>query len=246
MKTKTLAVILNYNLPEYTNALYKELIKHKTDNHDILIFDNASSPEGKPEVVHLSTEKNCRFGGAMNLMFEYVLQNEEYDSLLFLSNDLLVNGDNFIDILRKEMFEQDYSILSPAVHQVMLETNMWRQMSNYGTKNVRQVPWVDFMSPLIHRRVIEEIKQFDMSMIHGWGLDIYAGIVCERKQWKIGVVDYISAVHLIAKTAKEGKSDVTFEEYCKFATEGMDYFFIMNNLNEEKNRMMYLAQTYKP
>ena len=242
---KTLVTILNHNLPEYTNSLYNELKKYQTDSHDIFIFDNASSPEGKPHTIHLQTEENCYFGGAMNLMFDYVLNNDEYDSLLFLSNDVLLHGYNFVDTLRKEMFEQDYTILSPSVLQVRLEPDMWKQMHNYGTQNVRQVPWVDFMSPLIHRRLIEEIKQFDNRLIYGWGLDIYAGLVCEQKDWKIGIVDYLTIAHLVAKTTKEGKSNITFEEYCRLAQTGMDDFFISNNINNEKHRLMQEAQTYK-
>ena len=242
---KTLAIILNHNLPEYTNFLYNELKKHQTESYDVLIFDNASSYEGQPDVVHLQTLENCYFGGAMNLVFDFILENEEYDSLLFLSNDIILHGYNFVDTLRKEMFEQDYTILSPSVLQVRLEPDMWKQMHNYGTQNVRQVPWVDFMSPLIHRRLIEEIKQFDNRLIYGWGLDIYAGLVCEQKDWKIGIVDYLTIAHLVAKTTKEGKSNITFEEYCRLAQTGMDDFFISNNINNEKHRLMQEAQTYK-
>ena len=242
---KTLAIILNHNLPEYTNFLYNELKKHQTESYDVLIFDNASSYEGQPDVVHLQTLENCYFGGAMNLVFDFILENEEYDSLLFLSNDIILHGYNFVDTLRKEMFEQDYTILSPSVLQVRLEPDMWKQMHNYGTQNVRQVPWVDFMSPLIHRRLIEEIKQFDNRLIYGWGLDIYAGLVCEQKGWKIGIVDYLTIAHLVAKTTKEGKSNITFEEYCRLAQTGMDDFFISNNINNEKHRLMQEAQTYK-
>lgn len=242
---KTLAIILNHNLPEYTNFLYNELKRHQTENYDVMIFDNASSPDGKPDVIHLETEENCYVGGAFNLLFEYMLDNEEYDSLLFLNNDLIVHGYNFIETLRKEMFENDYTILSPSVLQIRLEPDMWKQMHNYGTQNVRDVPWVDFMSPLIHRRLIEEIKQFDNRLIYGWGLDIYAGLVCEKKGWKIGIVDYLTIAHLVAKTTKEGKANITFEEYCRLAQTGMDDFFISNNINNEKYRLMQEAQNYK-
>lgn len=243
---KTLVTILNHNLPEYTNFLYYELKKHQTDSHDIFVFDNASTPEGQPDVIHLQTDENCYFGGALNLVFDFVLEHDEYDSLLFLSNDVLLHGYNFVDTLRKEMFEQDYTILSPSVIQVRLEQDMWKQMHNYGTQNVRQVPWVDFMSPLIHRRLIEEIKQYDDRMRYGWGPDIYSGIVCEKQGWKVGVVDYLTAVHLVAKTTKEGKSDITPEQYFRYAQKGMDDFFYFNNLGAEKQSMMYAAQTYKP
>jgi len=242
---KTLVTILNHNLPEYTNFLYDELKKNQTPSHDVFVFDNASSPEGKPKVVHLETDENCYFGGALNLVFDFMLSTDEYDSLLFLSNDILLHGYNFVDTLRKEMFEQDYTILSPSVIQVRLEPDMWKQMHNYGTKNVRQVPWVDFMSPLIHRRLIEEIKQYDLKMKYGWGPDIYSGIVCEKKGWKVGVVDYLTTVHLVAKTTKEGKSDITPEQYFSYAQRGMDEFFFGSGLNNDKHRLMHLAQNYK-
>jgi GT2 family glycosyltransferase len=243
---KTLVLILNHNLPEYTNFLYDELKMHQDDSYDVFVFDNGSNDEGKPKKIHLATDENCYFGGALNLMFDFMLNTDEYDSLLFLNNDLLVHGYNFVKTLRKEMFEQDYTILSPAILQVRLEQDMWKQMHNYGTQNVRPVQWVDFMSPLINRRLIEEIKQFDSKLIYGWGIDIYCGVICEQKGWKVGIVDYLTAVHLVAKTTKEGKSNLTLDEYCRLAQNGMDEFFSLNNLTQQKHLMMHSAQTYKP
>lgn len=242
---KTLVVILNHNLPEYTNFLYDELKTYQDDSYDVFVFDNGSNESGKPKKIHLATDTNCYFGGALNLVFGYMLSNKQYDSLLFLNNDLLIHGYNFVKTLRKEMFEQDYTILSPAILQVRLEQDMWKQMHNYGTQNVRPVQWVDFMSPLINRRLIEEIKQFDSQLLYGWGIDIYCGIICEEKNWKVGIVDYLTAVHLVAKTTKEGKSDITSEQYFNLAQQGMNNFFISNNLNKQKHLMMHSAQTYK-
>jgi GT2 family glycosyltransferase len=245
MKTKTLAVIINHNLPEYTNFLYDSLEPYQGDTYELKIFDNGSSTEGKPKVIHFETETNCYFGGALNLMFDFIKDVEEYDSLLFLSNDVILHGYNFVNTLRKEMFENDYTIVSPSVLQIRTQSDMWKQMHNYGTQSTRQVPWVDFMSPLIHKRLIKEINQFDLAMRYGWGLDIYAGIVCEKNNWKVGVVDYLSAAHLVAKTTRENKSDITSDEYFRLAQNGMDAFFRQNNMQKEQYRMMHLAQTYK-
>jgi hypothetical protein len=178
------------------------------------------------------------FGGGLNLAFQWVLDNPEYDSLLFLNSDLIVHGKDFVKTLRKELNE--YKIISPSVIQPEEDQCYWPTMNSWYSKEIRQVPWVDFQCPLIHRDFIEHIKQYDDDLIYGWGNDVYSGYICNQNNWKIGVIDLATVVHLGSATIKETNSS----NYNNLAEKGMyKYFGKINSLhilNEYRN----LARNY--
>jgi len=244
--SKTLVTILNHNLPDYTDDLYNALVPYSGETDDIMVLDNGSDEKGKSQYTTHETGQNTYFGGAMNITFDYMLDNPEYDSLLYLSNDVILHGYNFVDSLRNELFDNDYTIVSPCIIQPTHDQGFWRQMHNWGSRDIRPVSWVDFMSPLIHRRIIEDVKQLDMRLMYGWGIDMYFGIICQDRGWKIGVSDHIPAVHLVAQTSKQGKSDITFDEYCKKAHGGMDDFFKNSNLWDRQQILIEDAKGYEP
>lgn len=224
--SKTLAVILNHNRREYTNRVYRMLAPHVKDVCDLVVLDNGSTDKSEiSEYTTYATDKNCYFGGGFNLAMQMIQENSEYDSLLFLSNDIILHGYNFVQKLRQIMFEEDYAVVSPAVLQPEEGQCYWKQMHNWGSERTRTVKWIDFMCPLVRRDVIEEIGQFDMDLAYGWGLDQYTGVVCEDKGWKVGVTDSLSIIHFSAQTTKDGKSDISTQEYCSRAERGLYSFF---------------------
>ena len=110
---KTLAVILHYNTKHYTDRLYRQLKPYENQGYDLFILDNGS--QIKPDNPSVRVDQNIFFGGGLNLAFQWVLDNPEYDSLLFLNNDLVIHGDGFIKTLRKYLPE--YKIISPSIIQ---------------------------------------------------------------------------------------------------------------------------------
>jgi GT2 family glycosyltransferase len=233
---KTLAVILHYNTKHFTDRLYRQLKPYENQDYDLVILDNGS--EIKPDNPSIRVDQNIFFGGGLNLAFQWVLDNPEYDSLLFLNSDLIIHGKDFVKTLRKELNE--YKIISPSVIQPEEDQCYWPTMNSWYSKEIRQVPWVDFQCPLIHRDFIEHIKQYDDDLIYGWGNDVYSGYICNQNNWKIGVIDLATVVHLGSATIKETNSS----NYNNLAEKGMyKYFGKINSLhilNEYRN----LARNY--
>lgn len=230
-------------MPEMTDSLWESLKPYEQDDYDLILIDNGSKPEGKSQYTTYETEKNCYFGGALNLAMQLFLDSKEYDSLLSLNNDLILQGPNFIKILREEMFKGDYKIISPCVLQVENQCK-WKYMHCWNTSGTRDVKWVDFQAPLLHKNLIEEIKQFPYDLIYGWGQDVLSGIICEQKGWKVGVVDKCPLIHHSAKTYKEGKSDLDLTTYCRNAEGGMFNYFQKENLIDKFHEFRHLSSNY--
>lgn len=242
---KTLAVILHYNTPEMTDRLFGQLKPFERDDYDLVILDNGSPESGRSQNTTYRSPQNVYFGGGLNMTMQLILDNPEYDSLLFLNSDLIVHGYNFVRTLRKEMFEGHYKIISPAVMQPEQNQCFWPTMHNWQSTETREVPWIDFQCPLIHRDLIEEIKQFDDDLIFGWGNDVYSGLICREKGWKCGVVDFAPAIHLSNATVQKNMDDDIIKNYNVYAERGMVTFFQKIGRMNDLISLRTEAQNYK-
>ena len=73
-------------------------------------------------------------------------------------------------------------------------------MWNWGTKTVRQVPFIDFQSPVMRKDLAKKIDLFPSELFH-YGLDFYASIIAKENNLKIGVSDNITFCHLSNENA---------------------------------------------
>jgi GT2 family glycosyltransferase len=200
VKTKSLAIILNHNLPEYTDRLFLSLNDPGNEEYDLLVLDNGSKPSLISIYTSIRFERNLYWGGALNEAFRMVLNNDNYDSLLFLNNDIEVNGKIFITALRNELFLGDFAIVTPCIAG---EPSPYKHMQNWGSKTPRCVKWIDNQAPLIHRKLIERVKKFDDSLFCGWGQELICYDVCMDNGWKIGVCDHITLLHHAKQTVRQ-------------------------------------------
>jgi len=196
-KTRTLAIILNHNLPEFTDRLFQNLEPFQADIYDLRVMDNGSRPEYVSKYTTIKLPNNIFWGGALNEAFSLILENPNYDSLLFLNNDLEVTGEIFVEALRNELFCNNYAIVTPCIAG---DPRPWKQMQNWGSKSTRQVRWIDNQAPLFHRKIIEKIKKFDKVLNYGWGQEFICFEICVENGWKIGVCDHITMLHYAKQT----------------------------------------------
>ena len=242
---KTAAFILNHNLPDYTDMLYESLKPYEKTDYDLFVIDNGSSKEGKSKHTSLELEENVYFGGGFNAAMQYTLENKEYDSMMFLNNDLTVHPYNFVKALREEML-LGYDIVSPSFYNV--EPNKqchWRSMHSWSAKDTRPVDYIDFQCPLISRRLLEEVKEIDGDLMYGWGVCFYFALLAKQKGWKLGMVDTCCMLHHNSLTVKKGVAGIDIPTYCRLAEEGQYKFFQKNNLLQDYTQLRAKAQNYE-
>ena len=143
------------------------------------------------------------------------------------------------------MFEGGYKVISPAVIQPERNQCFWPTMHCWNSDVVRDVPWIDFQCPLIHRDLIAEIGQFDEDLIFGWGNDVYSGVVCESRGWKMGVVDFCPAIHLSNATVQKNQDNPIIKNYNVYAEQGMVKFFQKIGKMKELMELRAKAQKYR-
>ena len=242
---KTAAFILNHNLPDYTDMLYESLKPYERTDYDLFVIDNGSSKEGKSKHTSLELEENVYFGGGFNAAMQYTLENKEYDSMMFLNNDLTVHPYNFVKALREEMLS-GYDIVSPSFYNVEAKQQcFWKTMHSYCDGSIREVPFIDFQCPLISRRLLEEIKEIHQSLIMGWGIDFMFALTAKDKRWKLGVVDRCCVLHHNSLTVKLGVAGINIQQYCQRAEGGQyEYFYNIIKRQEDYIKLRKIAENY--
>ena len=254
---KTAAIILNHNLPDYTDMLYESLKPYERHDYDLFVLDNGSTPEGKSKYTTFQLDTNVYFGGGLNAAMEFVKENKQYDSLLFLSNDLTIHPYNFVRTLRDEMFnevfldkvgyqEVKYDIVAPSFYNI--EPNQqchWKGMHSRCSKEIRQVVYSDFQCPLISRRLIEAVGNIDPDLIYGWGPDFLFALTAKKLGYKIGVVDRACILHHNSLTVKRGVAGLDIPTYCRLAEAGMNNFFVKSGLYNEYMNLRMEAEKYE-
>lgn len=229
---KTLAFILNYNTPEISEKLYNSLQSYQNELYNLYILDNGSDIDKRIIGNHvIQLDKNYYFGGALNLAFQYILNYNEYDSLLFINSDIIIDKlSTFVNDLR--CYLSNFTIISPAIQQPVWQCH-WKQMHQWNSNTIRSVKWIDFQCPLFHRKFIEKVNQYDQQLNYGWGNDVISGMICEENNWKIGVCDNVNVLHLDGYTTKKFSNTPGISNYNYIAEKNMfNYFTQINKMNE--------------
>lgn len=255
--SKTAVFILNHNLPDYTDMLYESLKPHERYDYDLFIIDNGSSEKGMSKYTSFRLDENVYMGGGFNAGMQYTLENKKYDSMLFMNNDLTVHPYNFVRSLREEMFneifigkygsqETKYDVVSPSFYNIEPNSQChWKSMHSWNSKEVRDVSYIDFQSPLISRRLLEQVKEIDSDLMYGWGICFYFALVARNNGWKLGMVDRCCILHHNSLTVKRGVAGIDIPTYCRKAEEGQFKFFQKTGLYDGYMKLRKESESYE-
>lgn len=238
-----LVATLNHNLPDLTDNLVEQLKRDKTfENWELMVVDNGSKEPLAKSTTH-RLEENVYFGGGFNVVLDYFLNQTEHEWLYFLNNDLIFHGPSFLQTSIENAEASFADVYSPSVINASIEQCHWKQMWNWGI-GYRSVKWIDFQCPLIHRRVLEKIKQYPSELIYGWGLDFYTGCLAKQNNWKTVVDDTHTICHLNSQTFKQNKIDIGISEFCTKAETSMTNFFLNSELSSLYLGLRYYGEFY--
>ena len=239
-----LLATLNYNQPELTDNLVKQLKRDITFNqHELMIVDNGSTQPLATTTTHQLPE-NLFFGGGLNVILDYFL-NSNHDHFVLFNNDLIFHGPRLIENMLKEINENGIDLYSPSITNSGYGQCHWRQMWNWGTGTVRKVEFIDFMCPVFNRKIAEIIKHFPDELFLGWGPDFYAGILAEENNLKMGVSDNITLTHLVGQTFKSKASKIKENDFCQQADGNMHRYFLNSPMKDKFLTLREKNSNYK-
>jgi len=242
-----LVATMNVNQPALTNNLVQQIQRETKLDFEIMVLENGAT-EKSSYSTH-STDKNYFFGGGLNLIFDYYLNETKHEWLMVLNNDLIFNVSNFLSKMVSEAESFDLCTLSPSVTNASIDQCYWKQMHNWMSGNTRTVEWVDFQAPLLRRDICSIVNQYPVELIYGWGNDILTGMIAADHGLKTGVTDIVCMTHLNSQTINKGVVDLdgnllTNQEYCRRAETGMMEYMQSSGRWETFMRFRHNAANY--
>jgi hypothetical protein len=240
--TKSLIVILHHNTIKYTDQLYEMLKPYENSgNYELIVIDNGSDEGKSSKYSTYKSDENVYFGGGLDMAMKLFIDNPQYDSFGFYSSDIILHGNNFIKTLRDLLFKQDdLMVISPCVIQPEKSQCFWKQMHCWNSTNLRIVPFVDYMCPLMKRKFVETAKSFDSK--YGWVQDLMTGFICEDNNWKIGVCDWTPVIHISNGTVKDNPH---LSNYNILAQQEMNEYFIKRGTVDRAEKLKIKGATYE-
>lgn len=142
-----LPIILHHD----TSAEYTKQIEHNLSD---IIFS-----------VYNSSANQTHFTQSFNKAVEIYLYNWDCEYVMICNNDINLTARD-VEMLKVTLNGRK-GIFSPVVNSPHSGV-----MNRYGNDLIRQVPWVEFVCPIIHRDVIKAIGLLDEGMPRGWGVEL--------------------------------------------------------------------------
>ena len=237
-----LLATLNHNLPTWTDNLVDQLSKDPLfDQCEMMVVDNGSSETLAHSTTH-QLDENIFFGGGFNVVLDYFLQTD-HEYLYFLNNDLVFHGPSFLTTSLREAKQSNANVYSPTIINASKEQCHWKQMWNWG-RGLREVRWIDFQCPLLHRNVLEKIQKYPDELIYGWGIDFYTGCITDEFNLKTIVSDYNTITHMNSLTFKENKVNIGVNEFCRNAEQNMHLYFMNSKFKSSYFSLRIYGENY--
>lgn len=182
-----LPIILHHD----TSAEYTNQLKHNLGHIDYCVYD--------------SSVNKTHFTESFNRAIQEVPESQAfYDYVMICNNDISLTARD-VEMLEVALNGRK-GIFSPA-----LNSPHWRVMSREGDEFLREVPFVEFVCPIIHRDVIKAVGLLDEGMPRGWGIELDYCYRAKMAGFGIYLVQDISIHHY------GHKSQADHSEYSHYA-----------------------------
>lgn len=172
-----------------TSTEYTDLLKYSLGHINYYVYNSSVNQTQFTESFNRAIQKNL---------------HNDYEYLMICNNDINLTATD-VEMLEVALNGRK-GIFSPVVNSPHFGV-----MSRQGDDFLREVPWVEFVCPIIHRDVIEVIGLLDKGMPKGWGVELD---YCHRAK-KAGFNTYLVQDIAIHHYGHKSQSDHT--EYSHYA-----------------------------
>ena len=185
---RVLVIILTWNARAETESCVESVLQLDHDSFDTLVIDN-DSQDGTTEALQQrfgdrillqGNSSNLLFAGGMNVGLAYALSHD-YDSVLMLNNDVLVDPGMLRELLAVLRSANDIAAVGPKIFYVEpadtlwfagAEMNLWkgwprhrglRQKDTGAFDRTEAVDYLTGAAILFRREALEQVGQLDVA-----------------------------------------------------------------------------------
>lgn len=146
--------------------IYPIILHHeKSKNYtDMLISRLEDYPFEVIDSSYLKTKFSESFNIGLIKGYSYCLDNN-FDHIMICNNDISLKKENILFL--NSLIQNKEGIFTPYCNSPHKSV-----MNPIGDQDIRKVPWIEFICPIIHKNVIKNIGLLDLDMRHGWGVEV--------------------------------------------------------------------------
>jgi len=194
--------------------IYPVVLDHKKSRHytDMLI----SRLEDYPFEIIDSSYMNTKFSESFNIGlikgYSYCLDNN-FDYIMICNNDISLTKKNLLFL--NSLIKDQEGIFTPYCNSPHKSV-----MHPIDNRDIREVPWVEFICPIIHKNIVKNIGVLDLDMRLGWGVELDYCYRASLKNYNSFLIQSCGIEHY------EHQSQDNHSEYCDIAGSEMNYFLL--------------------
>lgn len=220
---KVAILIVNYNMPERTDALCRHIAEKVRWPHDLVVIDNGSDLVKPSKYTKLWLPKNRQTTGGWLAGLRYATEFENYFAYWFLitSAEFPVEGGDPLSPLAQFLVDHPEAV---GVHPALTEdsTTAWKHLLTRGGSGCRRTWMIDNIASLYRADWFDGIGRFDPELTYAWGIDFETCWKARQAGRSLWVCEdtRIQKVTNIGYTMN--RMQMTAEERCQQAGSNMD------------------------
>lgn len=173
MSRKVAALIVNYNMPERTDALAKHIRKHSLWPCDLYVIDNGSDLVAPSQFTNVVIEKNRQTTGGWLEGLSEASRQGDYFAYWFLitSAEFPPGGADPLSPLASLLVDDPNAV---GVHPALTKdsTTSWDHLITRGGEQPRRTWMIDNIASLYRAEWFDEIGRFNPELVYAWGIDL--------------------------------------------------------------------------
>lgn len=168
---RTAALIVNYNMPEKTDALVEHIARH-VKGCDTIVIDNGSDIQKPSEYTTVKLAQNVQTTGGWLAGLE-AIKGKGYDYYWFLITSARIPEEEG-DILSPMVEFMDSHPEAVGIHPSLTtnSTTGWPHLINRGMNAVCRTWMIDNIASLYRADWFDSIGWFDPAYTYAWGIDL--------------------------------------------------------------------------
>lgn len=170
MTDKVAVLIVNYNMPERTDALVRSL-ERSGYPHQTIVIDNGSDIAEPSQFTTLQLKTNVQttrgwLAGLDSLRGDYFAY-----MFVITSTEIPQQDNDLIETLAKTLLDDKQAV---GVHPALTvdSTTAWNHLITKTGKGIRKTWMIDNIASVYRADWFDSVGRFDAELIYGWGIDL--------------------------------------------------------------------------
>ncbi len=212
MTSRVAILLVNYNMPERTDALCRAIENSVKWEHDLVVIDNGSDQKPPSEYTKVKLKPNRQTTRGWLAGLESLRDTAYFAYWFFITSAAIPDGagDILAPMAQFLMDTPDAVGIHPSL--TPQSTTSWGHLYNRGTNAPRRTWMIDNIASLYRASWFDSIGWFDPEMVYAWGIDLETCWKARKQRRSLWVDDRVQVEKITNIGYTMGRMGMTANE----------------------------------